>query len=129
MAIKRTKQAGTRRKKKKSSTTFNKDKFRFIFGIFILLASAYLLISFLSFLFYGDADQSRLDLPGSQFVMNPEIRVGNKAGKTGAWLAEVLMNRGFGFASFIFIYLMLISGFKVMKINLVKYRRTVVFSL
>src|SRR5690606_20112931 len=90
---------------------------------------AYLLVSFISFLIYGAADQSKLDLPGSQFIFNSNINVGNKAGKTGAWLSEMIMNRGFGYASFIFIYLLLVSGFRIMKIKLVRYRRTLVFSI
>jgi DNA segregation ATPase FtsK/SpoIIIE, S-DNA-T family len=129
MASKTTKPTNSRRKKKKTSNPVNKEKFRFILGLFVLLISAYLLISFISFLFYGAADQSKLDLPWSQLVFESDIHVGNKAGKTGAWLAEVFMNRGFGFASFLFIYLLIITGFRIMKIRLVKYRRSVVFSL
>ena len=129
MASKTTKPTNLRRKKKKAGNPENKEKFRFILGLFVLLVSAFLLVSFVSFLFYGAADQSRLDLPWSQLVFDSDIHVGNKAGKTGAWLAEVLMNGGFGFASFIFIYLLIITGFKIMKINLVNYRRSVVFSI
>ncbi len=129
MASKTTKPTNSRRKKKKTSNPVNKEKFRFILGLFVLLISAYLLISFISFLFYGAADQSKLDLPWSQLVFESDIHVGNKAGKTGAWLAEVFMNRGFGFASFLFIYLLIIIGFRIMKIRLVKFRRSLVFSL
>ena len=129
MAIKTTKPTGSKRKKKTVSNPFKSEKFRFIFGIFVLLVAAYLLVSFISFLFHGAADQSRLDLPWNQLVLDSDIQVGNKAGKTGAWLAEVIMNRGFGFASFLFIYLLIITGFKIMKIHLVKYRRSLVYSV
>ncbi len=129
MASKTTKPTSSRRKKKKTNTPVNKEKIRLILGLFVLLVSAYLLVSFVSFIFYGAPDQSKLDLPWSQLVLDSDINVENKAGKTGAWLAEVMMNKGFGFASFLFIYLLIITGFKIMKINLVKYRRSVVFSL
>ncbi len=129
MAIKSTKPTGSRRKKKKLNNPVQNEKFRFILGVFVLLVSAYMLVSFISFLFYGAADQSKLDLPWNQLVLNSDIHVENKAGKTGAWLSEVIMNRGFGFASFLFIYLLIVTGFKIMKINLVKYRRSVIYSL
>ncbi len=119
----------SKRKKKKLSNSFQSEKSRFIIGLFILLIAVYLLISFISFLFYGAADQSRLDLPWKELVLNSDIHVGNKAGKTGAWLADVIINRGFGFASFLFIYLLIITGFRIMKIKLVKYRQSVIFSL
>src|SRR5690554_1977601 len=129
MAIKTTKPAGAKRKHKKSVSPFRNEKFRFIAGIFILLASAYLLVSFISFIFYGAADQSKLDLPWSRLILESDIHVNNHAGKTGAWLAEVIINRGFGFASFIFIYLLFVTGFKIMKINLTKYKRTLIYSI
>jgi DNA segregation ATPase FtsK/SpoIIIE, S-DNA-T family len=130
MALKTTKTGQSKQKKKAPSVPFYKnEKFRFVFGIFVLLVSAYLLLAFLSFLFYGAADQSKLGLPWRQLVLESEIKVGNIAGKTGAYLSEVIMNRGFGFASFIIVYLLFISGFKIMGYNLVKYRQSVVISV
>ena len=93
------------------------------------MVSAYLLIAFISFLFYGAADQSKLDLKWSDLVLNSEIKVENKAGKTGAYLSELIINHGFGIASFIFIYLLIITGFKILGRNLVKFGRNIVFSL
>ena len=130
MALKTTKTGQSKHKKKPGQAPFYKnEKFRFIFGIFVLLVSAYLLLSFLSFLFYGAADQSKLGLPWRQLILDSDIRVGNIAGKTGAYLAETIMNKGFGFASFIFVYLLFISGFKIMGHNLVKYRQSVLYSI
>ncbi len=130
MAPKTKKPVNTNRKKRKAKASFFKnEKFRLILGILVLLISAYLLIAFISFLFYGGADQSKFDLKGSDFILDSSIRVQNKAGKTGAYLSEVIMNRGFGLASFIFIYLFIITGFKVLGRNLVKYSRNVIFSL
>jgi DNA segregation ATPase FtsK/SpoIIIE, S-DNA-T family len=120
----------SRRKKVKSRRTFFcGEKFRFILGIFILLISAYLLIAFISFLFYGAADQSNLDLPWTKLIWNSDINVSNIAGKTGAYLSEVIINRGFGLASFLFIYILVIGGLKILNSNLVKLRRNFSFSL
>lgn len=130
MAFKAKKPGGTKQKKKKSTQPFFlNEKFRFIVGIFVLLVSAYLLVAFVSFLFAGAADQSKLDLPWKELVLNSEIKVKNNAGKTGAFLSEKIMNQGFGVASFLLIYLLIVTGFKILGRNLVKYRRTLVYSL
>lgn len=130
MAFKAKKPGNSKQKKKKTRELFfQNEKFRFILGIFVLLVSAYLLISFISFLFHGAADHSKLDLSWKQLVFESDIKVANKAGKTGAWLSEVIMNRGFGMASFLFVYLLVISGFKILGRNLKKFRKALVFSL
>ncbi|HDR50968.1 MAG TPA: DNA translocase FtsK [Mariniphaga anaerophila] len=130
MAFKAKKPGNLKQKKKKTRNPFfQNEKFRFILGIFVLLVSAYLLISFISFLFHGAADQSKLDLSWRQLVFESDVKVANKAGKTGAWLSEVIMNRGFGLASFLFVYLLLITGFKILGRNLAKFRKALVFSL
>ncbi len=130
MAFKSKKPGSSKQKKGKSTQPFFlNEKFRFIIGVFVLLVSAYLFVAFVSFLFSGAADQSKLDLPWKELVLNSDVKVENKAGKTGAFLSEKIMNRGFGVASFLFIYLLVVSGFRILGRNLVKYRRTLVFSL
>ncbi len=130
MALKHKKPANSKqRKKSEGKSLFKNEKFRVILGILILLIAAYLLIAFISFLFYGAADQSKLDLKWSELYFNSSVKVQNKAGKTGAYFSEVIMNRGFGIASFIFIYLLVITGFKIIGRNLVKYGKTLFSSL
>jgi len=119
----------SRKNKKRKTWFFKNEKFRFILGVLILLIAAYLLIAFISFLFYGAADQSKFDLDWSEFVMDSTIKVQNKAGKTGAYIAELFINRGFGVASFMFIYLLIVTGFKILGRNLVRYGRSFIFSL
>lgn len=128
MAAKR-KKPNTSVKKKGRTPSFKSEKLKFIFGVLILLLAAYLLIAFISFLFFGDADQSKFDLNWKEFVLNPEIQVQNKAGKTGAWLSEVIINQGFGLASFIFIYLMIIFGFRVLGKSFLKFRKNFMRSM
>jgi DNA segregation ATPase FtsK/SpoIIIE, S-DNA-T family len=130
MAVK-TKKPGNSKDRKINlhQSFFLNERFRFILGIFFLLIAAYLLIAFISFLFYGAADQSKLDLPWRQLIFESEIKVANKAGKTGAWLSEGIMNQGFGVASFLFIYLLAVTGIKILGYQIKKYIRTVVFGL
>nr|WP_321356205.1 DNA translocase FtsK 4TM domain-containing protein [uncultured Draconibacterium sp.] len=99
-----------KRTKKKRTPLFNREKLYFLFGLFVILVAAYLLISFVSFLFYGAADQSIMDSGWREFLFNTEVKARNKGMKLGAYLSEVIMNRGFGLASFGIVYLMAISG-------------------
>ena len=124
MALKRKKPVKSKGNKKKERVAFYKnEKLRFIVGVLILLIAAYLLIAFVSFLFFGAADQSKLDLRWSDLFIKSDIKVANKAGKTGAILSELIINRGFGIASFLFIYMLVVTGVKVLGRNLVKFRK------
>lgn len=123
MAIKRKKPVKSNGKKKKERVSFLKNKkFKFIIGVLVLLISVYLLIAFISFLFYGTADQSQIDL-----AFKPGIK--NKTAILGAYLSELIMNRGFGIPSFLFIYLLFITGLKILGNTAVKFRKNFVYSL
>jgi S-DNA-T family DNA segregation ATPase FtsK/SpoIIIE len=130
MAVKRKKPKNSSVKAKKTRTpVFKNEKLKFITGVLVLLVSAYLLIAFISFLFFGAADQSKLDLPWSELVFDSSVKVQNKAGKTGAWLSEVIFNQGFGLASFIFIYLLAITGFKILGRSRGRFSKNFFFSI
>ena len=79
------------------------EKFRFVIGLIIFLIAVYLLVAFISFLFYGGADQSKLGIKFKEFVFDRDIPVLNKAGKTGAYISELVINKGFGLASFLLV--------------------------
>ena len=89
-----------KKKVKKRTSILKNEKARFIFGVFLLLIGAYLLISFVSFLFYGAADQSIMDSGWREFLFNSDVKAKNKGMKFGAYLSEVIINRGFGIASY-----------------------------
>nr|WP_321486325.1 DNA translocase FtsK 4TM domain-containing protein [uncultured Draconibacterium sp.] len=118
-----------KRTKKKRTPLFNREKLYFLFGLFVLLAAAYLLISFVSFLFYGAADQSIMDSGWREFLFNTEVKAQNKGMKLGAYLSEVIMNRGFGLASFVLVYLMAISGARILGRKTGNYLKSVWYSI
>jgi S-DNA-T family DNA segregation ATPase FtsK/SpoIIIE len=103
------------KKKQKSKTTktkiARKTKFslsnqqRLIFGSFLIIISLLLFISFLSFFFTGEADQSALNEFASR-----DIKAENWASKLGAWLSDFFIQKGFGISSFIFSGLLFLSG-------------------
>ena len=132
MAFRRKKSAKPKKKtkaKKKQISIFKNEKFRFIFGVFLLGLSAYLLISFVSFLFYGAEDQSIMDSSWREFLFNSEINVKNNGMKVGALISETIINGGFGLASFIFIYMMAVTGLKILGRNIARYRLSMIYSL
>lgn len=98
----------------KASNQVRNDKFKVIFGLVLIAISIYLLIAFTSFLFCAGADQSILKMNWLELIKNPEIKVKNITGKTGAWVANVFINSWFGVSSFIFIYLMIVYSLKLL---------------
>lgn len=131
MAIKRKKQANTNRKKKRIRISFFKnERFKFVLGALVLLFSIYMIIAFMSFLFYGGSDQSILDLSWKElFRRSQEIKVDNWAGKPGAYFSELIINHGFGIGSFLFLYLLFLIGLSFWGIKPVKIGKNILYSL
>ncbi|MEZ5104041.1 MAG: DNA translocase FtsK 4TM domain-containing protein [Draconibacterium sp.] len=131
MAIKRKKPTESSRKKKKSRVSFLKnERFKFVLGALVLLLSVYLLIAFISFLFYGGTDQSILDLSWKElFSRSREIKVQNWAGKPGAYFSELVINKGFGISSFALPYLLFLAGLRFWGMKPLKFGKNLVYSL
>ena len=131
MAIKRKKPANTNRKKKKLRISFfRNERFKFVLGALVLLFSIYMIIAFMSFLFYGGSDQSILDISWKElFKRSQEIRVQNWAGKPGAYFSELIINQGFGIGSFLFLYLFFLIGLSFWGIKPVKIGKNILYSL
>jgi len=133
----RSKKKPTRAKKKpaakkpvkKRTSIFKNEKARFILGVMLLLMGAYLLISFVSFLFYGAADQSFMDSSWMEFLFNSDVKAKNKGMKFGAYLSEIIINRGFGIASFLFIYIIAITGLKILGRTIENFRKNLIYSI
>jgi len=130
MAVKSRKSSESNDTKRERKTPFfRNEKFRFVLGLIIFLIAVYILIAFISFLFYGAADQSKLDLKFKELMMDREIKVFNKAGKTGAYISEILMNKGFGLASFFLVYILGVFGLRIISRNIIRFRKNLVYSL
>ncbi|MFB6319212.1 DNA translocase FtsK 4TM domain-containing protein [Saccharicrinis sp. FJH54] len=129
----RSKTKKTKSKPKKSSHSFRQffqdEKVRFTIGTIIIVFTLYLTLSFISFFFTGGADQSKLDLPWGDLIKSPDIRVQNWAGKTGAFLADRLINRGFGIAALFYSFFLGVVGFRFFNVKIVKVRHALVWSL
>ena len=107
--------------KKKSSAFFTflkNERFHFILGVIVAFVGIFMLLAIVSFLFTGAADQSSV-LNRSYWELlrseTPEIQ--NWTGAGGAYIAERLVNEGFGIAS-VFIPLFLIYlGLRIMRVS------------
>ncbi|MBX9807021.1 MAG: DNA translocase FtsK 4TM domain-containing protein, partial [Flavobacteriaceae bacterium] len=99
----------------KKSWTFSKQH-KIVLGALLVLFSIALLLAFISFYIYGQADQSAVNQLGDR---NETIQ--NWLGKFGAFLADLIVYKGFGLASFLFVKLFFLSGmFLILDISLRK---------
>ncbi|PIF33305.1 S-DNA-T family DNA segregation ATPase FtsK/SpoIIIE [Flavobacterium sp. 9] len=91
---------------------------KFVLGCLLILFSVALLVAFISFYVNGQwqADQSAV----SQLSDRTEI-VENWLGKFGAYLADLIVYRGFGIASFVLVRLFFLTGmFLALELSLKK---------
>jgi S-DNA-T family DNA segregation ATPase FtsK/SpoIIIE len=88
---------------KKIETTSRQKKI--LLGSLLILFSIALLLSFISFYLYGQEDQSAANQLG-----NRQEIVQNWLGKFGAFLANLIIYRGFGVSSFLLVRLFSLSG-------------------
>lgn len=114
-----------------STSTENKGLFKttraqkFIWGIFFVLISIVLLLSFISFYISGSADQSHANA-----IMHREVEVNNWIGKVGAWIAQLFINDGFGVASFFIVKILFLLGtYLILDLKLSKLRRSIFWDL
>ncbi|MEL0456464.1 DNA translocase FtsK [Flavobacteriaceae bacterium SZ-1-7] len=92
---------------------------KLVLGSFLVITGLLLFIAFVSFLFTGEADQSAL----SDFTSR-DVKTQNWLSKSGAWLSDLFIQRGFGVASFIFSGLIFLSGIYIlMNISKAKLRK------
>ncbi len=81
----------------KSKHFFTDERIRFIFGTLITGFALYLLLACVAYLFWWKTDSS---LPMKDVFSGPEITVRNWMGKSGHFLADMIISKGFGFGAF-----------------------------
>ncbi len=82
---------------------------RLFIGSSLIILSLFLLISFISYFFTGEIDQSNL---GEFTDINTSNS--NSLGKIGAIISDYFIYRGFGISSIIFSFLIFISALKIL---------------
>jgi len=122
MAKKPTRRKSTKTTKKKPASIKKRmlakvqnKKFRTYWGLFFILLSILLAISFISSLYSWADDQDIMDLGLYDYLFNSSIRSENIIGKLGALLSHIFIYKWFGIASFLFSALSFIIGLKFLK--------------
>jgi S-DNA-T family DNA segregation ATPase FtsK/SpoIIIE len=89
---------------------------KIVLGFLLVLFSIALLLAFVSFFIYGQIDQSAV----SQLSDRKE-EVQNWLGKFGAYLADLIVYKGFGIASFLFVRLFFLTGmYLILDLSIIK---------
>jgi len=92
---------------------------KIVLGSLLVLFSIALLLAFISFFIYGQQDQSAVNQ-----LSDRNETVQNWLGKFGAFLADLMIYKGFGVASFLFVRLFFLTGiFLVLDISSKKLNR------
>ena len=81
----------------KSKSFFTDERIKFVTGILITGFAFYLFLACVAYLFWWKTDQS---LPDSQIVSGADIEVKNWSGKSGHFLAKMMIGYGFGYGAF-----------------------------
>ena len=81
----------------KSKSFFTDERVKFVFGILITGFALYLLLACVAYLLWWKTDQS---LPDSETISGAEVNVKNWSGKSGHYLAKMIMGFGFGYGAF-----------------------------
>jgi S-DNA-T family DNA segregation ATPase FtsK/SpoIIIE len=81
----------------KSKSFLTDERIKFVFGILITGFALYLLLACVSYLFWWKTD---LSTPDSDVMSGPDIVVKNWSGKSGHFLAKMLIGYGFGYGAF-----------------------------
>ena len=91
--------------KSETNNTQLTKQHKIVIGSLLVLFSIALLVAFISFFIYGQQDQSAVQQLGDRTEV-----VGNWLGKFGAFLADLLIYKGFGVAAFLFVRLFFLTG-------------------
>ncbi len=86
------------------------DRTHQAFGIILITFSVFLVISFISYLFYWQNDDNLIDNSINSILFNSSVIVENWMGKIGSLFSYMFIKKGFGILSFGFIFLFFIYG-------------------
>lgn len=94
---------------------FGNEKLIFVIGIVILAVAIYFLIAFISFFTTGEADQSLIESPRMNDMLNLKREFQNSCGSLGAHTAYFFIKQCFGLSAFFIPAFLVILAFNTMK--------------
>lgn len=105
------------------------NRIKVVLGLLCLFVALFAGIAMVSFLFTWQADQSFLDQAGSETLINPQVKVDNWAGKSGAMVSNLFIYRWFGIPSLGLVFLLILLGFELIGTHLMAFWRTTKYTL
>ncbi len=85
---------------------FKNEKTRIALGITFVIITFLISLSFISYLFTWQIDQSKLEIEFFKYILNPDIVAENWVGKIGAKVSYLFIHKWFGLASFPIIFVL-----------------------
>ena len=104
-------------KSQSDNSFFADERVKFVIGIFITAFAVYLFIACLSYLFSWKFDDS---LTNSEIVSAADVTAKNWSGKSGLFLARLLMAYGFGLGAFFIPLIIGVVGLAMLKFPKIK---------
>ncbi len=95
-------------------------RFRIVLGLLFLFLAFFAGLSFISYLFTWKADQVFQDTNLTANLIDPDIKVENWAGKSGAVVSNLFIYKWFGLPSLILVLLFIIYGLTLMGTRILK---------
>ena len=96
--------------------TIKNETTQFVVGLLCVMVALYMILAFSSFVLNGGADQSALEQPTATEQlegMTDEIK--NSTGKSGAHIAQLLINNSFGISAYSIAVFLLLLGLNLMR--------------
>lgn len=99
---------------------------QFGFGLFLIIFSLYLFLSFISYLKNWHTDDNIVN-SGLGIIFNPDVSVENSMGKLGAWLGYVFIKKWFGIGSFLLLIFIINSGLLLLRVKIISFFENIVY--
>lgn len=92
---------------------FSNRKLHQIVGVFMVLFSVFLALSFIAYLQTWKADDTIFSRPFWDTLFNREVKAENFMGKIGGWVSNLAIKKSFGLSAWFFVFLFLTGGLKL----------------
>ncbi|MDR2816828.1 MAG: DNA translocase FtsK 4TM domain-containing protein, partial [Proteiniphilum sp.] len=106
------------RQKNRITPFLKNERVHFIFGVIVAFAGIFVLLSVISFFFTGAADQSKvINKTYLEVVRSGAPEIDNWTGAGGAYIAERIVNEGFGLFSVLIPFFLIYIGLRIMRVS------------
>ena len=116
-ALQETPQEAPQEEKKPHKGLFKNERVNFIIGVILIIFSIYLTISFISFLFTGSVDQSKIENLSIGELSSVSNDIQNWTGAFGAYLSNLMINRWMGISAFIVALWLYVVGRRFIRVS------------